>query len=73
MTIGSTGALVGGDFTFRLDAAAFACAQTLITLCLGHSVGLDHASHAGVPSFNRRRMGQPISVAVLPRPPGYRG
>jgi fatty-acid desaturase len=33
-------ALVGGYFTFRLDAAGFACALTLITLCLGHSVGL---------------------------------
>jgi stearoyl-CoA desaturase (delta-9 desaturase) len=32
--------LVGGYFTFRLDAAAFSCALTVLTLCLGHSIGL---------------------------------
>lgn len=33
-------ALVGGSLTFRWDAAAFSCALTLFTLCLGHSIGL---------------------------------
>lgn len=33
-------ALVGGYFTLRLDAAAFSCALTVLTLCLGHSIGL---------------------------------
>lgn len=33
-------ALVGGYMTFRLEAAAFGCLLTVVTLCLGHSVGL---------------------------------
>ncbi len=33
-------ALVGGPRTFRLDAAAFSCGLTMMTLCLGHSIGL---------------------------------
>jgi fatty-acid desaturase len=32
--------LVGGYFTFRLDAVAFSCELTGVTLCLGHSIGL---------------------------------
>lgn len=33
-------AVVGGYLTFRIDAALFACALTVCTLCLGHSIGL---------------------------------
>ena len=33
-------ALIGGYLTFRLDAAAFGCLLTVVTLCLGHSMGL---------------------------------
>ena len=33
-------ALVGGSLTFQWDAAAFSCALTVFTLCLGHSIGL---------------------------------
>lgn len=33
-------ASVAGYFTFRPDAMAFSCALTVLTLCLGHSIGL---------------------------------
>jgi len=33
-------ALIGGYFTFGVDTAAFSVALTLLTLCLGHSIGL---------------------------------
>jgi len=33
-------AIVGGYFTFRPDAAAFSFALTVVTLCLGHTIGL---------------------------------
>ena len=32
-------ALVGGVWTFTWDAAAVACVLTIVTLCLGHSIG----------------------------------
>ena len=33
-------AVIGGWLTFQIDAAVFACLFTVLTLCLGHSVGL---------------------------------
>lgn len=32
-------ALIAGPMTFSLDAAAVACGLTVVTLCLGHSIG----------------------------------
>ena len=32
-------ALIGGPLTFSFDAAAVACGMTIVTLCLGHSIG----------------------------------